>query len=114
MKTTLSETMRFVGAAVVVAAVGLRMAAAEEMRGVYVLRSEKDGDLYTGFTTDRDRRFAEHNGGLSPATAPRRPLRLVFCEFYAGKSDAQRRELYFKTTAGHRALRRMLRDTLTS
>jgi putative endonuclease len=50
---------------------------------VYVLRSQKDGGLYTGYTTDLDRRIEEHASGQNRSTAPRRPLDLIFCEFYA-------------------------------
>lgn len=79
---------------------------------VYVLRSEKDGLLYIGFTADLPRRLAEHHAGRSKATAPRRPLTLVYCEFHASEADARRREGYFKTTSGKTALKRMLRTTL--
>ncbi|MGA1194597.1 MAG: GIY-YIG nuclease family protein [Kiritimatiellia bacterium] len=79
---------------------------------VYVLRSRKDGLLYIGFTTDLPRRFAEHNAGKSLATAPRRPLDLVYCEYHASKADALRREGYFKTSAGKKALKLMLRESL--
>lgn len=79
---------------------------------VYVLISQVDGNLYTGFTADLSRRLDEHNSGHSLATAPRRPFRLLFCEYHASKSDALRRESYLKTTAGKRTLRLMLRDSL--
>ena len=55
---------------------------------VYVLRSLADNGLYIGFTTDLDRRLKEHNAGLSPATFPRRPFELLFCECYLSKRDA--------------------------
>jgi putative endonuclease len=79
---------------------------------VYVLISEVDGDLHTGFTTDMPRRLDEHNSGRSLATAPRRPFRLLFCEHHASKSDALKRESYLKTSAGKRALRLMCHDGL--
>jgi putative endonuclease len=79
---------------------------------VYVLLSEKDGMFYIGYTTDIDRRYKEHNDGKSKSTAPRRPFQLIFCEFYVSETDAKRRELYFKTTAGRRALKIMLRESL--
>jgi putative endonuclease len=79
---------------------------------VYILKSMKDGDLYTGFTTDLGRRLEEHNSGKSPATAPRRPFVLIFCEHYLAKADALRRETYLKSTIGKRTLRLMLADTL--
>ncbi len=80
---------------------------------VYVLKSKKDGDLYTGFTTDLTRRLEAHNSGKSQSTAPRRPFILLFCEHYLSKSDAMRRETYLKSTIGKRTLRLMLADSLT-
>jgi putative endonuclease len=80
---------------------------------VYVLKSLKDGDLYTGFTTDLSRRLEEHQSGKAISTAPRRPFILLFCEHYLSKTDALRREIYLKTTIGKRTLRLMLADTLT-
>jgi putative endonuclease len=36
----------------------------------------------------------------------------VFCEYYLSKSDALRREQYFKTTPGKRVLSLMLQESL--
>ena len=71
---------------------------------VYVLLSMHDGNLYVGFTTDLQRRLTEHFHGDSKATAPRRPFRLIFCEHFFSKADAERRESYLKTTAGRKGL----------
>lgn len=79
---------------------------------VYVLQSQEDGKLYIGYTTDLNRRLTEHIRGHSKATAPRRPFELVFAEFYKAKGDALRREAYFKTNPGKRALKIMLQDSL--
>lgn len=80
---------------------------------VYVLQSLKDQRFYIGFTADLERRLKEHERGESPATAPRRPFELVYCEYHRSKQDALHREGYFKTTAGKKALRLMLRDALS-
>ena len=80
---------------------------------VYILFSQMDGDLYAGFSGDIDKRLADHHAGRVDSTAPRRPLDLIHCEFYPRKTDALRREAYFKTTKGKRALRLMLKDTLS-
>ena len=79
---------------------------------VYVLLSLRDRQFYVGYTTDLGRRVAEHAQGRNTSTAPRRPLRLVHCEFYLSKRDAARREQYLKSTKGRRALRLMLHDSL--
>jgi len=41
-----------------------------------------------------------------------RPFELVFYEAYKSKKDAQRRETYFKTTKGKRALKLILQESL--
>ncbi len=79
---------------------------------VYILYSMKDTKLYIGYTTNLTRRLGEHDLGKSKSTAPRRPFRLLFCEFYLSKEDAIRREKYFKTTAGKKTLKLMLRESL--
>ena len=79
---------------------------------VYVLYSLKDGKLYIGYTTNLERRFTEHQAGNSKSTAPRRPFRLLFCEYYLSKEDAIRREKYFKTTAGKKTIKLMLKESL--
>ena len=80
---------------------------------VYVLHSVADDFLYAGFSTNLKQRLTDHFNGQVPATAPRRPLHLIHVEYYLSRSDAVRREAYFKTTKGKRALRLMLKDSLT-
>ena len=79
---------------------------------VYVLRSKKDGRKYIGYTANLSRRLLQHNNGDVISTRFRRPLDLIFYEAYLNQSDALRREDYFKTTAGKRALKIMLREYL--
>jgi len=65
---------------------------------VYLLRCA-DGSLYTGITTDLERRLAEHNGD-GPAgaryTRSRRPVQLAWCEATATRSEASQREAAIK------------------
>ena len=80
---------------------------------VYVLQSEKDGKLYTGYTNDLRRRLKEHTGGESKSTRSRGLLRLVYYEAYMSQADAKTREFRLKTSQGARAaLRRRLSDGL--
>ncbi|MCW5516478.1 GIY-YIG nuclease family protein [Muriicola sp. Z0-33] len=78
---------------------------------VYVLQSEKDLFLYHGYTTNLSQRLKSHNLGKTISTSKRRPLRLIFCEFFLCKKDAIRRETYFKTTQGKRMLKLVLKST---
>ncbi len=52
-----------------------------------------DGSLYTGWTTDPERRVKEHNTGKGALyTRWRRPVILKYLEETASRSAAQRRE----------------------
>jgi len=44
---------------------------------VYILLSEKDGKLYTGFTPDLKTRIKKHNSGFVLATKNRLPVKLI-------------------------------------
>ncbi len=57
-------------------------------------------------------RIETHISGGNKSTAPRRPLKLIFCEFYLFENDARKRELYFKTSMGKKAIKLMLASTL--
>ena len=71
---------------------------------VYVLLSEKDNNRYIGFTNDIERRLTEHNLGKVKSTKNRQPLKLIYTELYENKSDAMKREKYFKTHLGRNFL----------
>ena len=65
-----------------------------------VLRSEKDGRLYTGVTGDLRQRLKDHAAGKVASTRHRRPLRLVYTESFESRTEAWARERYFKTPQG--------------
>lgn len=79
---------------------------------VYVLYSLSSNAFYVGFTSDLRKRLEEHNKGLNFSTKPQRPWILIYYEAHSNKEDSRRREKYLKTTAGDRALHRMLREKL--
>ncbi len=62
------------------------------MAVVYILKCA-DGTLYTGWTTDLERRLQAHNSGRGARyTRGRRPLRLAYREEQSDRSTAQKRE----------------------
>jgi len=81
---------------------------------VYVLISLKDNNFYIGSTNNLKRRLQQHNNGENVSTAIRRPFILIYFEGHLSKTDAQRREKYFKTTKGKVMLRNILKDFLKS
>ena len=64
---------------------------------VYVVRCA-DGTLYTGYTTDIERRVATHNRGRGARyTAARRPVTLIGAWSFDTKSEALRAEYRIRT-----------------
>ena len=63
---------------------------------VYMLECA-DKSLYTGITTNLERRLAEHAAGKGAKyTRGRGPFRLVYSETCAGRAEATRREAAIK------------------
>lgn len=66
------------------------------MYHVYVLQCADD-TLYTGYTTDVERRVAEHDAGEGAKyTRGRTPVELVYSESFDSKSAAMSREYEIK------------------
>jgi putative endonuclease len=76
---------------------------------VYVLLSEKDGNLYTGSSSDLKRRIVEHYSGRVKSTTNRRPLKLVYYEACLIEDDARGRERYLKSGMGKKYLKNRLK-----
>ena len=63
---------------------------------LYILRC-RDGSLYTGITTDVQKRLTAHNCGKGAKyTRSRRPVELVYQETCKDHSEALRREVQVK------------------
>ena len=63
----------------------------------YVLKSEVDGQFYTGYSNNLKLRFDQHQKGNVESTKRRLPLKLIYYEACLNQKDAQKRESYFKT-----------------
>jgi putative endonuclease len=75
---------------------------------VYVLRSVRNGRLYTGSTNDLDRRLEEHQRGKSRYVRHAGPFELVYTEEYGTRLEARRRELFLKSGRGRALLKEEL------
>ncbi|MBU0660738.1 GIY-YIG nuclease family protein [Patescibacteria group bacterium] len=64
---------------------------------VYIVECA-DKTLYTGVTTDVERRIQEHNGKKLGAkyTRPRQPVEVVYIKAYTGKKEATQEEYRIK------------------
>ena len=68
---------------------------------VYFIKSIKDGYIYIGVTGDLEKRLNKHNGGGNRSTRLHKPFRLIYSEDYRGKTEALKRERYFKSPKGY-------------
>ncbi len=76
----------------------------------YILKSKKDGKLYTGSTKNLQLRFEQHNIGEVESTKYRRPLALIYYEACVKESDARRREKVLKSYRGKMFIRNRLKS----
>ena len=79
---------------------------------IYILKSQKDSNYYTGYTENLKNRLEEHNKGFVKSTKSRRPLDLVYFEGCLNQQDATKREKYLKTTYGKRYIKNRLDNYL--
>ncbi len=68
----------------------------------YILKSDIDGNLYTGCTSDLQKRLNDHNNGNVRSTCERRPFELIYYEASRNQQDAYAREKYLKSGMGKR------------
>jgi putative endonuclease len=68
---------------------------------VYLLKSSLNNKSYVGFTSKEvARRLEEHNVGSNIWTSKNKPFRLIYYESFFCKSDAIKREKFFKSGQG--------------
>lgn len=82
------------------------------MHYVYLLKSDKNQDLYIGYTDDLKKRFKEHNGGRVKYTKSYKPWQLIYYEAYKNQKDATKREYQLKKHCFKDELRKKLQFSL--
>jgi putative endonuclease len=79
---------------------------------VYVLRSVKDSNFYTGYTGNLRQRIKSHQDGRISSTRNRLPMNLIYWEGCLSQADATKREKYLKSSWGKRYLKNRLANYL--
>lgn len=79
---------------------------------VYILRSKKDGKLYTGLTSSLEKRLIKHNNGKNFSTKSRIPFELLFYEALPTREEATIREKFYKSGRGREIIKQILFKTL--
>ena len=78
------------------------------MHTIYVLKSEKDDNLYIGCTSDLISRLKMHQSGNVRSTKGRLPVVLIYKEDFNDKYIAFNMERFYKTAKGKKALKEKL------
>ncbi len=82
------------------------------MHYIYVLRSQRSGRWYTGYSADIRKRLRRHNERRSVATRNQVPYELLYYEACQNRVDAKHREIYLKSGMGKRYLKNRLKRFL--
>jgi len=75
---------------------------------VYILKSLKDKKFYIGSTSDIEKRLNCHNRGSNLSTKYRCPFVLHYLEKFNNKTDALKKEKYYKSLKNHRYLEKII------
>ena len=76
---------------------------------VYILFSFKLKKYYIGHTNNFNKRFQEHNKGISTFTKSGIPWKIVYSEEYQTRIEAIKREKQIKSYKGGNAFKKMLK-----
>ncbi|MBW6491940.1 MAG: GIY-YIG nuclease family protein [Lentimicrobium sp.] len=77
---------------------------------VYVIKSQKDGRLYKGMSTNVEFRLKEHNSGRNFSTSPYKPWKLVYTKEFPDRNQARNWEKYLKSGIGREYLKKFLSE----
>jgi len=75
---------------------------------VYIIESLKSGKFYIGVTSSIQERLKAHNRGLSKATKPWQPWRLIHLEKFEDIKKAYCREGFLKSKKSKKILNKII------
>jgi putative endonuclease len=77
---------------------------------VYILYSPSHNRTYVGQTNNLVSRLSYHNSGKVKSTKPFRPWVLIHSESFSSRSDAMKKEKWFKSTSGRKKISELLNN----
>ncbi|HKR03020.1 MAG TPA: GIY-YIG nuclease family protein [Bacteroidia bacterium] len=78
------------------------------MMFTYAIKSDVDGRIYVGMTSDITKRFGEHNSGKTKSTKGYVPWKLIYTKAHLTRLDARRHEKYLKGGSGKEFLKSII------
>ncbi len=80
------------------------------MYSVYVIKSEKNGKHYIGYTSNLDRRLKDHNLGKNISTKNNIPWVVIYNEKFEDKKSAWLRERQIKSYKHGEAFKKLIKQ----
>jgi putative endonuclease len=77
----------------------------------YVIRSLKNGILYKGSTDNVEKRIATHNAGKVKYSSKLLPWKVVLYEEFNSRTEAMKREKWYKTGVGREWINEQLKNS---
>jgi len=82
---------------------------------IYILENQNDKSWYIGFTSNLKRRVFEHQNGKGGRTTKLKSgWELIYSENYINENAARGRELFLKSGAGRRYIKKQLAHYLNT
>lgn len=79
---------------------------------IYIIYSHRTKKVYVGQTNNIEKRLKEHYSGRVFSTKNILPLSLIHCENYSTRSEAMKREKFFKSLSGSKLKRKIIEKFL--
>lgn len=80
----------------------------------YLLENQDDKSWYIGYSSDLQKRLAQHVSGQGGQTTKNKSQwKLVYYEAYLNKKDAQGRERFLKSGSGRKYIKKQLVNYLS-
>ncbi len=79
---------------------------------IYILFSRHFNRTYTGQTNDLESRLDYHNAGKVRSTKAYIPWERIYSESFNSRSEAMKREKWFKSPEGRKLIKKILMDFL--
>ncbi|MFH1280872.1 MAG: GIY-YIG nuclease family protein [Candidatus Beckwithbacteria bacterium] len=81
------------------------------MYNVYFIESQKNYQVYVGYTSKTpEERLNEHNQGSNQFSKTYKPFKLIYFETYHCKTDAIKRENFYKSGFGKRIKKAIIKE----
>lgn len=79
---------------------------------VYILKSQKFNKYYTGQTKNLANRIKVHNLGKTKSIKAYIPFELIYFEEFSTRTEAVKREKYFKSGSGREFVKKQVENAL--